>query len=75
MTKFAAYDNFAIYAVGDTRKEAVQNARDDAGDPDSEFSTAPVSDSLAAQIERHGWDGHRQSFDIRDDEIVDTTDV
>lgn len=71
--KYAAHDDHSIYAIGDSSDEAVQNARDNAGDPDAEFDTTRIGDDLAARIERDGWNGNRQSFDIRNGEIVDTT--
>ena len=73
MTTYAAYDELSIYALGQTPDEAIANARNDAGDPDAQFDTARISEALAAQIERDGWNGNRQSFDVRGGEIVETT--
>lgn len=73
MTRFAAYDDLAIYALGDSPEEAIQNARDDAREPEAEFSTALISDELAAWIEENGWDGKSRSFEIENGFIVDTT--
>jgi hypothetical protein len=75
MTAYAAYDDLSIYAVASTRTAAIQKARDDAKEPEAKFKTAQVSDEFAAQIERDGWDGNRQSFEIdRMGYIVETTD-
>jgi N-acetylglutamate synthase/N-acetylornithine aminotransferase len=64
MTKFAAHDDLSIYAVADTAEAAITKARDEARDLEAQFLTAQISDELAAQIERDGWDGMRQSFDV-----------
>ena len=74
MTHYAAYDHNSIYALGATPDEAVANARRDAGDDDAKFFTATVSDALAEQIERDGWNGNSRSFDIKNGQIVDTTE-
>jgi hypothetical protein len=74
MTKFAAYDNLSIYAVADTAADAIPKARHEVCDDSAEFRIAQVSDDLAARIERDGWDGSRQTFDIDNNGfIVDTT--
>lgn len=72
-THFAAYDDFSIYAVAETAEAAIAAAIKDAGDPDAMFVTAKIGAELAAQIERDGWDGNRQSFRIADGCIIDTT--
>ena len=73
-TKFAAHDNFSIYAIADTADAAVAKARDIVGVDDAQFSTAKVSDELAEQIETRGWNGNRQAFSVgRDGFIVDTS--
>lgn len=74
MAKFAAHDDISIYAVGNTPEDSIQNARDAANEPTAEFEASPISDALAAQIERDGWNGHRQSFAYRNGQLVDTTD-
>ncbi len=74
MTKYAAHDKFSIYAIGETPEAAIAQARDDARDDSAQFDTAIVSDKLAAKIMRDGWDGNRNSFDVRHGEIFDTTD-
>ena len=73
MPTYAAYDELSIYALGQTPDEAIVNALNDSGDPDAQFETARISDALAVQIERDGWNGNRQSFDVRGGEIVETT--
>jgi len=74
MTKYAAYDDLSIYAVGKTRAAAIATARHDAKSPNARFSTAPISDALAIKIERDGWNGHFNSFSIDSSGwIVDTT--
>ena len=73
MTKFAAYDDFSIYAVADTADRAIENARCEAGDQEAQFSTAQVTDDLASQIDRDGWNGHRQSFRVDGGFIIETT--
>ena len=74
MAKFAAYDNFTIYAVGNTPAAAVSKACADTWEPEGLFSVAPISGELCTQIEREGWNGNRQSFAIDDSGyIVDTT--
>jgi hypothetical protein len=76
MPLYAAYDDFSIYAVSDSPENAIAKARDDAREPEAEFSTAMISDELAAQIARDGWDGMHRSFEIgRDGFIVDTTNA
>lgn len=74
MTKYAAYDHHSIYAIGDSPDEAIATARADAGEPDAKFNTAEISDDLAKYIEENGWNGHHESFDVRDGEIFRTTD-
>ncbi len=75
MTKFAAYDDLAIYAIGDTAEQAEANACQDAGDPQATFKVAPISDDFAARIAEYGWNGKRQTFEIskRDGHLVETT--
>lgn len=74
MPKFAAYDDLSIYAVADTEEAAIAKAREDSGEPSAQFSTAPISDDLAAQIERDGWNGTLRSFSVgADGYIIDTT--
>jgi len=74
MTKYAAYDEITIYAVGDTPKEAISNANDNAGNEKWKFETAKISDELAEKIERCGWNGNYNSFNVVHGYIVDTTD-
>jgi hypothetical protein len=71
--KFAAYDDASIYAVADTSDAAIAKAREDAREPTAQFSTAYISDDLAAWIDENGWHGPSRSFAVRDGEIVDTT--
>ena len=71
--KYAAYDAYSIYAVGDTPDAATAKAREDAKDEDAQFTTAPVTDSFAAWIEQHGWNGHNDSFAVEDGYLIDTT--
>jgi hypothetical protein len=62
MTKFAAYDKDAIFAVAPTREAALAAARREVRDDEARFDTAPISDALAAEIDKNGWDGHREAF-------------
>lgn len=75
MTKFAAYDDNSIYALGDTPEQAIQTARDDAKEPEAQFKTAPIREELAAKIDRDGWNGYTNSFEIdrATGYIIDTT--
>lgn len=73
MTRFAAYDADAIYAVGDTEEEVCATVHKYVG-PDAHFEVAPIRDGLAAWIEEYGWNPHIRSFALRDGEIVDTTE-
>lgn len=74
MTKFAAYDDLSIYAVGDTPEAAAAKAREDANDPQAAFKIAPIADHLANQIAQGGWNGNRQSFEVaKDGHLVETT--
>jgi hypothetical protein len=72
--KFAAYDDASSYGVGDTAEEAVVKARSKVRNDDAEFNVPSISDDLAAQIERDGWDRSRQTFEIDNNGFfVDTT--
>ena len=74
MIKFAAHDDTSIYAVADSAEAAIEKARNEARDQTAQFQVAPISDELAAQIERDGWDGMHQSFAFDGAGfIVDTT--
>ncbi len=74
MTKFAAYDDLSIYAVADTAADAIAKARHEVRDDSTDFRIAQITDDLAARIERDGWDGSRQTFEIDNNGfIVDTT--
>ena len=75
MTKFAAYDNYSIYAVANTASDAIAFAIMDSGDKDAQFETAPISDELAAWIDENGWNGNRDTFEIdrATGHIIDTT--
>ena len=73
MTRFAAYDDFSIYALGDTPEAAIAKARSDANDPTAFFKTDRISDDLAAFIDAEGWNGVLESFDVIDGVIADTT--
>lgn len=72
---FAAYDAAAIYAIGTTADEAIANARRETQNPDAEFATARISETLAGYIEHAGWDGGCRSFGFIDGYLVDTTHV
>jgi len=72
-TFFSAHDDFSIYAVAETAEAAIAAAIKYSGAPDTMFATAKIGAELAAQIDRDGWDGNRQSFRIVDGYIVDTT--
>jgi len=71
--RYAAYDDYSIYALATSPSDAIANARRDTGKPDETFETARVSDALAAQIDEHGWCGISQSFALVDGYLVDTT--
>lgn len=72
MTKFAAYDDCAIYAVADTATAAIVEAQSYVNG-EGHFDAAEISDELFAQIERDGWDGRNRSFEVRNGELFDTT--
>lgn len=63
---FAAHDADTVYAVATHRNAALEAAVDDTGLDEASFDTAEISEALFNQIERQGWDGRRQSFEIRD---------
>jgi hypothetical protein len=69
--KFAAYHDISIYGIGDTAEEAVAKARSEVQDCDAEFNVASISDDLAIQIERDGWDGSYQTFTIDSNGFID----
>lgn len=69
---FAAYDANAIHAVATRPYDAIENA-EDAGLCASSLKTAEISEALFNQIERRGWDGRSQSFEVRNGELFDTT--
>jgi len=56
MTKFAAYDDQAIWGVGNTAAEALADAEQwvSGGDVPHHFNTAPMTKALAAKVERLG---------------------
>lgn len=74
MTKFAAHDDFAVYATGNTTEEAIANARRDANEPEAQFDTAEISDELAAWIDENGWDGNVETFEVKRGVLTRTTD-
>ena len=69
---FAAYDDASIYAIGTTADEAIANARRETQDPDAQFVTARISETLAAYVEHAGWDLSR-TFGLIGGYLVDTT--
>ena len=71
---YAAYDYLSICGLGPTPDEAIQDAREQSNDPGASFETANISDELAAQIDRDGWNGNQKSFAILGGYIVDTTE-
>jgi hypothetical protein len=72
--KFAAYDNSAIYAIGDTPNETAARACQDAGDPQARFKIARITNEFAAQIAECGWDRHCQTFEVgRNGYLTETT--
>lgn len=73
MMKYAAYDDLAIYALGDTPAQAVKNARDAGKEPTARFLVAPVTDEFARWIDEHGWDGAHRTFDLVHGFLIDTT--
>jgi len=73
MTMYAAYDDFSIYAIANSRIDAVTKARINTRQLDAEFETAQISAELAAQIETDGWNGNHRSFIVRNGYIIDTT--
>ena len=71
---FAAYDADTIYAVATSRDAAIYaGAVETIGYYGSNFLVAEISEALFNQIERQGWDGSRQSFEIRNGELIETT--
>jgi len=62
--KFAAYDDISIYGISDTAEDAIADACTRVRNDDAEFQIASISEDLAAQIERDGWDSSRQTFTI-----------
>ena len=56
---YAAHDDYAIYGLGSTAEEAVDDAMDQGSldDPDRDgFQTSRISDDLADQVRRYGGD-------------------
>ena len=45
-----------------TPEEAIENARDAARDYEAQFSTAPITDDFAADIEENGFLGGHDGF-------------
>jgi L-asparaginase II len=73
MTKYAASDDFAIYAIADSSEQAIDKAQDECGGPQYCFKVARISDEFARQIDDNGWNGNRQSFEVKNGEIFETT--
>lgn len=47
----------AIYGVGSTAREAIADARNESGDPESTYTTVPASAALVAKVETIGGAG------------------
>ncbi len=69
-TTYAAFDKDSIYALGETPEAAIANARDDARDDSAEFDTAEIDERSAAYIRENGWNGMRDSFDVKNGRII-----
>ena len=71
--RYAAYDDIAIYGVGETEFEALQSAQD-GGAEDGSFELSPIEEGFAKDIEDNGFDPTSQSFDMVDGVIVQLVD-
>lgn len=75
MTKYyAAYDADTIYAISHDWQRSIELAAQNTGLSVRSFESSEISEDLFNKIERGGWYGRIQSFDIRDGMLVETTD-
>ena len=72
-TFYAAYDAASVYAIGTTPDAAIETARTEAREPNAQFETAQITAELAAWIDANGWDGHRETLDVRNGWLTRTT--
>lgn len=70
-TYFAAYDQNSIYGIGTSPAAAIEDARANGG---ANCETAAISEAMFFDIRTNGWDGMRQSFDVINGQIVETTE-
>ena len=70
MTKYAAYDENAIYAIGDTREQALDNAYSFFNHPDfTGLSVREIEPDFAADILENGFNPD-DSFQIENGVIL-----
>ena len=73
--RYAAYDHFSIYGVGDTGYESIQAAMEGCGaEEDPSLEVSPIEEGFAKDIEDNGFDPNSQSFDMVDGVIVQLVD-
>ena len=65
MNQYAAYDQSAIYAIADTPEAAIAKARDETRNSEATFETAKIGAADALEIEDRGFNGHRDSFEVK----------
>lgn len=72
--RYAAYDDDAVYGIGDTPQEAITDAQKGCNEEAEAFETAEISDALFAWIKEHGWDGKHEAFEVHNGQLFRTTD-
>ena len=69
--RYAAYDNVAIYGVGDTKQGALKESMAGCGADPAGLTVHPIEEGFAQDISDNGFDPHRQGFDLVDGVIVE----
>ena len=71
--RYAAYDDIAIYGVGDSDSDALLAAKEGGADL-LDLMVEPIEEGFSKDIEDNGFDPNSQSFDMVDGVIVQLVD-
>ena len=69
--RYAAYDDIAIYGVGDTKQGALKASMESCGADPAGLTVDAIESEFGEHIWQYGFDPHSQVFDLVDGVIVE----
>ena len=64
---YAAHDDLSIYGIGSTESEALEDATRIS---DGDYQISKIDSAFAAKIEKDGFDGSHDSFDVDENGMI-----